>query len=58
MSEIPDIVDACPECDSTDVTPSHGKRKAHYQRPRYFCYGCGARFDNPRQYDRVTEEYV
>ena len=58
MTDVPaDIVDACPECDNTDVTDSHGG-KARYQRPRYFCYGCGARFENPRRYDTVTEEYV
>lgn len=58
MSRIPDIVDACPECKSHDVTDSHGNTQARYQRPRYFCHGCGARFDNPRQYDTVSEDYV
>lgn len=58
MGEMPDIQDACPECGSTDVTDSHGRSKPNYNRPRYFCYGCGARFNNPKRYDTVTEEYV
>jgi len=58
MSEIPDIQDACPECGSTDVTDSHGNTQAKYQRPRYFCYGCGVRFNNPKRYDTVAEEYI
>lgn len=52
------ITDACPECGSTDVTDSHGNAQARYQRPRYYCYECGIRFDNPKRYDTVTEEYV
>lgn len=52
------IKDACPECGSTDVTDSHGKTKARYGRPRYFCHECAVRFDNPKRYDTVTEEYV
>lgn len=52
------IVDACPECGSTDVTDTHGNTHARYQRPQYGCYDCGARFDNPAQVDTVTEEKV
>ncbi|UBF23442.1 Zn finger [Halorubrum tailed virus 28] len=58
MSEIPDIQDACPECGCTDVTDSHGNTQARYQRPQYFCYGCGVRFNNPRRVDVTTGERV
>jgi len=58
MSGAHGIVDACPECESRDVTDSHGNAQARYQRPRYFCYGCGTRFNNPKRYDRDTGEFV
>lgn len=52
------ITDACPECKSTDVAEAHsGRGRGRFKR-RYFCYDCGIRFNNPRQYDTFTEEFV
>lgn len=54
-----DIVDACPECDSTDVYDTYGsERPRGRQRPRYHCMGCGTRFNNPARFDTVTKELV
>ena len=53
-----EIVDACPECGSIDVSDSHGNAQARYQRPRYYCYGCGIRFNNPTRVDKTTGEKV
>lgn len=55
---VANIQDACPECGSRHVSDTHGSAQARYNRPRYYCYGCGVRFNNPKRYDTVTEEYV
>jgi len=53
-----DIKDVCPDCGSADVVDTYGSTTARYQRPQYACHNCGTRFNNPQQYDTVTEEYV
>jgi len=53
------IVDACSECGSTDVSKVERLRgqRGHF-RPPYYCYGCGIRFSDPARIDTVTGETI
>lgn len=54
-----DIVDACPDCGSTDVIGmERPMRQRGHQTPPYRCEECGVGFWNAKQYDTVTEEFV
>lgn len=50
------FAEVCPDCGSEDISDTHGNAQAIYQRPRYYCYGCGIRFDTPREGEIYDDE--